>query len=449
MVSTVDPIQQQAIAQDADMIYTGLKAIVDCNSFYCSCERLFRPELKSKPVVVLSNNDGCIVSRSDEAKQIGVQMAGPYFLAKPLIEKHEVAVFSSNYTLYGDLSWRVMETLRTLASSFNVEVYSVDEAFVALPAMTALQAEEYALYIRQTVEQWTGISVSVGVAPTKTLAKAANYLAKKNKNKTNCITALVTPQQQRTALQSIRVNNLWGVGGAYANKLINMGITSAWELRNMSDQWAHAQMGGVTGVRVVRELRGEPSIEMKDPLKTKKMIASTRMFGSPVNDIESIKEAIATYTSLAAQKLRRQWCAARTISIFIVPKEEDHSIDFNYGPVNSTHTTLAFATSVTNELIKPAVALVDRLYQSGRFYKKAGVMLSELVPDSSIQGNLFVPETKNKGRFLMNTMDNINFSMRNDVLKFAASGTDRNWKMRQEKRSPRYTTRWKEMYEVM
>lgn len=449
MDTTVNSAQQQAIVQDAAMLYTGLKAIVDCNSFYCSCERLFRPDLKNKPVVVLSNNDGCIVSRSDEAKQIGVQMAGPYFMARPLIEKHDVAVFSSNYTLYGDLSWRVMETLRVIAGETNVEVYSVDEAFVALPAMTARGAEEYALYIRQTVEQWTGISVSVGVAPTKTLAKAANYLAKKNKSKTNCITALVTLQQQHAALQSIRVNNLWGIGGAYASKLINMGITSAWELRNMSDQWAHAQMGGVTGVRVVRELRGEASIEMKDPLKTKKMIASTRMFGSPVNDIVSIKEAIATYTSLAAQKLRRQYCAARTISIFIVPKEEDHSIDFQHGPVNSTYTTLAFATSVTNELIKPAVALVDRLYQSGRFYKKAGVMLSELVPDTSIQGNLFVPETKNKGRFLMDMMDNINFSMRNDMLKFAASGTDRNWKMRQEKRSPRYTTRWEEMYEVM
>ncbi len=178
-----------------------------------------------------------------------------------------------------------------------------------------------------------------------------------------------------------------------------MGITSAWELRNMSDQWAHTQMGGVTGVRLVRELRGAPSIEMKDPLDKKKMIASTRMFGSPVSDIKSIKEAIATYTSLAAQKLRRQYCSARTISIFIVPREEDHSVDFHHGPVKSSYTTLPSATSVTNELIKPAVELVDRLYEPGRFYKKAGVMLSELVPDTSIQGNLFVPETKNKGRF--------------------------------------------------
>lgn len=449
MVVPAEPIQQRRQTPDEEKVYSNLVAIVDCNSFYCSCERLFRPELNDKPVVVLSNNDGCIVSRSDEAKQCGIQMAVPYFMARTMIEANQVSVFSSNYTLYGDLSWRVMETLRTIAGAAQkVEVYSVDEAFVSLPDMTALQAKVYALHMRQTVEQWTGISVSVGVAASKTLAKAANYLAKKNKSRTQCVAILVTPEQQRTALQSIRVNYLWGVGRAYANKLINMGITSAWELRNMSEQWAYAQMGGVTGARVVRELRGEPSIEMKKPLKVKKMIASTRMFGSPVNDIVSIKEAIATYTSLAAQKLRRQCSAARTISIFIVPKEEDHAADFNHGTINSTYTTLAAATSVTNELIKPAVELVDRLYETGRFYKKAGVMLSELVPDTSIQGNLFEPESKNKGRFLMDMMDNINFSMRNDILKFAASGTDRNWKMRQEKRSPRYTTRWEEMYEV-
>ncbi|MFT3702971.1 MAG: Y-family DNA polymerase [Agriterribacter sp.] len=441
---------QENISQGSDFTtpLRGFKAIVDCNSFYCSCERLFRPDLKNKPVVVLSNNDGCIVSRSDEAKQIGVEMAGPYFLAKPLIEKHDVSVFSSNYTLYGDLSWRVMETLRIIAGKDNVEVYSVDEAFINLPEMTEREAVDYAFHIRHTVEQWTGISVSVGLARSKTLAKAANYIAKKNKQLTQCVTALVTEEQQWKALRSIRVNNLWGVGGAYANKLINMGITSAWELRNMSPEWAHKNLGGVVGVRLVRELRGEQCLNMKEPLETKKMIASTRMFGSPVNDIEAIKQAIATYASLAAQKLRRQSCAARTISIFIVPKEQDHHVDFHYGNPTSTHTTLPHATSVTNELIKPAVELVDRLFESGKFYKKAGVMLSSIVPDDSIQGNLFVPESKNRGRFLMGMMDNINFSMRNDILKFAASGTERNWKMRQELRSNRFTTRWEEMFEV-
>ncbi|MBX3254189.1 MAG: Y-family DNA polymerase [Chitinophagaceae bacterium] len=448
MVSPVESTHQKAVAADTGIVHGGLKAIVDCNSFYCSCERLFKPVLKNKPVVVLSNNDGCIVSRSDEAKQIGVQMAGPYFMARPLIEKHDIAVFSSNYTLYGDLSWRVMETLRQLCGEKKVEVYSVDEAFVDLPDMPAEAAARYGLYIRKTVEQWTGISVSVGIAPTKTLAKAANYLAKKNKQQSWCVTALITPEEQQKALQSIRVTNIWGVGRSYADKLINMGITSAWDLRNMPEQWAIKQLGGVVGARLIKELRGESCMDIREQPDSKKMIASTRMFGSPVNDILSIKEAIATYASLAAQKLRRQRCSARIVTIFIVPKEDNHAVDFRHGPVISTSTTLPAATSVTNELIKPAVQLVEKIYEKGRFYKKAGVMLSGIEPDSSIQGNLFVPESKNKGRFLMKMMDNINFSMRNDILKFAASGTSRNWKMRQEKRSPRYTTRWEEMFEV-
>lgn len=427
---------------------TGLKAIVDCNSFYCSCERLFRPDLLHKPVVVLSNNDGCIVSRSDEAKHLGIAMAGPYFIAKPLIEQYGVTAFSSNYTLYGDLSWRVMETLRTIAGKDRVEVYSVDEAFIDLPEMTGKAAADYALYIRKTVESWTGISVSVGIAPSKTLAKAANYIAKKNKQHTQCVYVIISEEEQYQALSSIRVTHLWGVGRAYADKLINMGITSAWELRNMSPEWAYKQLGGVVGLRLIKELRGIACLAIKRPNETKQMIASTRMFGSPVSDIDAVKEAIATYTSLAAQKLRRQSCAARTVSIFIVAKEQDHAADFNYGNITSLYTTLPAATSVTNELIKPAVALVDRLFEKGRSYKKAGVMLSGLEPDAAIQGNLFIPEAKQQGRFLMSMLDNINFSMRNDVVKFAASGTVRNWKMRQELRSPRFTTRWEEMFEV-
>ena len=445
-----------AILADTINVYPGddvpvrksFKAIVDCNSFYCSCERLFRPDLKHKPVVVLSNNDGCIVSRSDEAKIIGVEMAGPYFKAKPLIQKHDVAVFSSNYNLYGDLSWRVMETLRLMLGPSNVEVYSVDEAFVDLPEMDEKEVLEYALYIRHTVEQWTGISVSVGVAPTKTLAKAANYMAKENKRASNCVKVLLLPEQQRPALQSIRISNLWGVGNAYAGKLINMGITSAWELRNMSVEWAYKNLGGVTGVRLIKELRGEPCIDMKEQLATKKMIATTRMFGSPVSNIRDIKEAVASYTSRAAEKLRRQRSAANIISVFIVPKEQDHSVDFHHGPTISTYTKLPAATFITHELIKPAVQLVDQLYEEGKSYKKAGVMLSGLVPDTAIQGNLFVPEARNRNRNLMDMMDNINFSMRDDILKFAVSGTHKNWKMRQELRSRRYTTRWEEMFEV-
>ncbi len=230
-----------------------MKAIVDCNSFYCSCERLFRPDLLQKPVVVLSNNDGCIVSRSDEAKALGVGMAAPYFEARPLIQQHNISVFSSNYNLYGDLSWRVMETLRhLLGDASKVEVYSVDEAFIDLGDIPYESLFDAAMNIRQTVEQWTGISVSIGVAPTKTLAKLANYLAKKNKAATQCVTVLATREEQVTAMKQTRVTNVWGVGGAYAKKLINLGITSAWELSTMPEEWAHSNMGGVTGIRLIQ-----------------------------------------------------------------------------------------------------------------------------------------------------------------------------------------------------
>jgi DNA polymerase V len=302
--------------------------------------------------------------------------------------------------------------------------------------------------IRQTVEQWTGISVSIGVAPTKTLAKLANYLAKKNKEATQCVTVLATREEQVTAMKQTRVTNVWGVGGAYAKKLINLGITSAWELSTMPEEWAHNNMGGVTGIRLIRELNGLPSRDMEKPLVSKKMIATTRMFGTPVTNINDIKEAIATYTSRAAEKLRRQHSAAKVISVFIVPREQNYEVSFRHGATVSSHITLPSATSSTNELIKPAVQLVEGLYEQGKVYKKAGVMLAGLEPDESIQGNLFATGTQKYQRLLMDMMDNINFSMRDDVLKFAASGLARDWKMRQELRSKRYTTRWEELYEV-
>ena len=375
-------------------------------------------------------------------------MAGPYFIAKPLIEKHGVSVFSSNYNLYGDLSWRVMETLRTMLGKKNVEVYSVDEAFIDLSIFPLEDLPAIAKEIRTTVEDWTGIKVSVGVGPTKVLAKLANRMAKKNKHLTDCITVLDTDEKISAALHKTPVSDIWGVGYQYASKLKELwGIYDAWQLRNLSEEFAHTHLGGVVGIRLVRELKGITSEEMEDELVNKKMIATTRMFGNPVGDIASIKEAVATYTSRAAEKLRRQHSAARVINVFVVAKGENHNVDFR-GATHSDYITLPTATSFTNELIKPAVALVDKLYKKGTFYKKAGVMLSGIVPDMSIQGNLFVSENKNCERKLMDMIDNINFSQRDDVLKFAASGTTRDWKMRQELRSPRYTTRWDELYEV-
>jgi DNA polymerase V len=396
----------------------------------------------------LSNNDGCIISRSNEAKKLGVDMAGPYFKAKPLIEKHDVAVFSSNYNLYGDLSWRVMETLRIILGKNKVEVYSVDEAFLDLSIFPINELPAIAKKIKDTVETWTGIKVSVGVAPTKVLAKAANRLSKKNPKKYNGVMVLRNQEEIQDALKQTEIDEVWGVGRQYAEKLKqHFCIYDALQLSKMSEEFGKMHLGGVVGSRLLRELKGIPSKDMEEELVVKKMIATTRMFGSAVGDINSIKEAVATYTSRAAEKLRRQHSAASIISVFVVAKGEDHNTDFR-GATHSNYITLPTATSFTNELIKPAVTLVDTLYKEGTLYKKAGVMLSGIVPDNSIQGNLFLSETKNSGRKLMEMIDNVNFSQRDDILKFASSGTTRNWKMQQNFISDRYTTRWDELFEV-
>jgi DNA polymerase V len=421
-------------------------AIVDCNSFYCSCERVFKPHLAKHPVVVLSNNDGCIISRSDEAKNFGIEMAGPYFKAKPLIERHKVAVFSSNYNLYGDMSRRVMDTLRTISGSENIEVYSVDEAFVHMHAIAHHNLRTLALSIKQMVEQWTGVAVSVGVAPTKTLAKLANGIAKQNKDRTGGVAVLETNDKIQRALKLTPVKNLWGVGGRSAKKLCDLGIHTGWDLHGMPEEWARKNLGGVVGVRLIKELHGEVAILMHN-CEDKKMIATTRMFGSPVTALADVKEAVATYTARAAEKLRRQYGAAAMIQVFVVNDHKLDQDDFTHGQTQSAYAMLPYATAQTNELIKAALNLASKVYQPGMRYKKAGVILSGIVPDTEVQGNLF-ERGKSTGRHLMEQIDNINFSMRNDVVKFAASGTRRDWKMRKDFQTPRYTTRWDELSEV-
>ena len=422
-----------------------MRAIVDCNSCYCSCERLFRPGLDKRPVVVLSNNDGCIISRTDEAKQLGIVMGDPYFKAKELIERHQVATFSSNYNLYGDLSWRVMECMRSMLPPECVEVYSVDEAFLDLNHLPADKVYDFCVAIKNRIEQWTGIRVSIGAAPTKVLSKVANRLSKKNKVATGGILLLDSDEKINTALQQTPVGDIWGIGRRYAEKLISLQIHTAFDLRKQTTEWARQLLGGVTGVRLLHELQGMPCIGMMEELVTKKMIATTRMFGSDVTDITAIREAVATYTSRAAEKLRRQKGAANCISVFLVPKSPPATGRFRHGPAIGSYIQLSMATDATNELIKPAIQLVNQLFEEGLIYKKAGVLLSGIVPRDSVQGSLFdAPHPKTTQ--LMKMIDNVNFAMRDDLLKFAASGTNRNWKMRQELRSPRYTTRWEELF---
>lgn len=424
-----------------------MKAIVDCNSFYCACEKVFRPDLINRPVVVLSNNDGCIVSRSDEAKDLGIKMAGPYYLAKPIIEKNEVAVFSSNYNLYGDMSHRVMQTLKELVGEDKVEVYSVDESFVDLEHIAIEKLFEFCIHLKEVIEEWTGIPVSIGVAPSKVLSKAANRLAKKDKQLSRGVVVADTPDKITALLRQTPVEEIWGVGRKYASKLLNHKIDTALQLSSMNEEWARKNLGGVVGVRLIKELRGESCIEIKDPLETKKMITTTRMFGKPVSELAHLKEAVATYCSRTAEKLRRQACAATIMEVFVVTN--DYAGQYRYAPqIQRKSFTLSTSTSGTHELIRYALPLVEQLYKAGSRYLKAGVILSGLVPDSSIQSNLFNTSQKINSRQLMEAIDNVNFSMRGDVVKFVSSGLTRDWKMRQELRSPKFTTDWKDLYKV-
>lgn len=425
-----------------------MRAIVDCNSFYCSCERLFRPDLVGKPVVVLSNNDGCIIARSDEAKSAGLAMGAPYFQVRDLIKQKNVSVFSSNYNLYGDLSMRVMDTLRAMLPLDAVEVYSVDEAFLDLSHIAPDKYEEFAMELRQTVESWTGIKVSVGVAPSKLLSKMANKLSKRNKEKTKCVMVLDTQAKMDAAMMDYEVGDLWGIGGRYARKLRDMGINTAWQLKHMPEEWARKNLGGVVGVRLIRELNGIPCIPMKDPLEVKKMIATTRMFGKAVYTLTEIRQAVAAYTARAAEKLRRQGHAAALIDVFVVTNGQQGEA-YAYDPRSDhRYVELSRATSDTHELQKYALPLVEELYRPGVKYLKAGVILSHLVPDEAIQTDLFSTAPKKENKKLMEAIDNINFSMRDDMVRFMASGLARQWKMKQEMCSKKFTTRWDELYTI-
>lgn len=427
-------------------------AIIDCNSFYCSCERVFRQDLSGKPVVVLSNNDGCIIARTDEAKKLGIDMGVPLFESRQLLKEHDVAVFSSNYHLYGDMSMRVMDTLRLLAdhAAFRcVEVYSVDEAFINLSHLPPESLQGFAEHLRDVVGQWTGIPVSVGIAPSKVLSKVANRLAKKDKRKSRCVMVLDTEEKLQQALEATDVSDLWGIGRRYSRKLKELyGINTAWQLRHMPQEWARKNLGGIVGVRMIRELNGEPCIQLKDPLEKKKVIATTRMFGKPVFDLAPLREAVATFVARAAEKLRRQYSAASTMDVFVVTNGTQ-SGTYEYNPQHHhRYTNLTHPSSDTAALIRAALPLVESLYRPGTKYVKAGVMLGGIVPDDALQGDLFSPPVRHQHRALMQAMDNINFSMRDDMVKFLASGLTRNWKMRQEMRSNRFTTRWDEVYEV-
>ena len=422
-----------------------MKAIVDCNNFYCSCERLFQPHLKNTPVVVLSNNDGCIISRSDEAKKLGIKMAQAFFLSKPLLKEHGIVAFSSNYNLYGDLSKRVMETMESMLPSNCIEVYSVDEAFVDLGHVPAKDLHAVVKELKERIQLWTGIGVSIGVAPTKTLAKIANNLAKDNKEKSQCMLLLDTPGKVNAALKRTPVNEIWGVGKQNAAKLEKENILTAYDLKLIPEEWARTTLGGVVGVRLIKELNGFHAIGLEEQLTTKKMVSCTRRFGHPLSDLAPMKEAVAMYVSRASEKLRRQNSAAKQMTVFVIEKALNRGDIYKPNEPINLEVILPVATSNTNELIKPALYLLEQLYKPGMVYEKAGVIISNLVPDNAVQQNFFSAVSTIENKALMEKIDNINFSMRNEMVKFASSGLKREWKMKQALLTPKYTSRWEDL----
>lgn len=418
---------------------TRVIALVDCNNFYASCERLFRPELRSKPIVVLSNNDGCIVARSNEAKDLGIAMGAPYFKTKAVIEKHDVQVFSSNYTLYGDLSSRVMTTLKGLEP--EVEIYSIDEAFISLPSTG--DAEEYGRLIKAKVAQCTGIPVSVGIASTKTLAKLANRFAKKDA-RYGGVVDLTGAENIDDLLEKVGVGDVWGIGHRSTEKLNLRGIYNARQLRDSEDTWIRKQLT-VTGLRTVMELRGIPCITADDLNATKQSIISSRSFGQPISTKTDLREAIATHVSIAAAKLRSQGSVAGAIQVFFHTNYfKDDALQY------SANLTLPVAqsSSYTPTLINYALRGLERVYKAGYDYKKAGVMLTDITSGACRQGYLFGQGPAERD-LLMATLDKINRRWGRNTVQFAAAGVKKSWQMRQSFKSPAYTTNWGEIPVVL
>jgi DNA polymerase V len=420
---------------------TSLFALVDCNNFYASCERLFRPDLEGQPVVVLSNNDGCVIARSNEAKALGIKMGAPLFLMQEVIKRENVHVFSSNYELYGDLSIRVIETLRLFTP--RVEVYSIDESFLDLGDFYIMHLEQYAANIRNTVTQHTGIPVSIGVSLTKTLAKVANRTIKKwdkaaQAGETKGVLVLTDDHQIDAVLQQTDVEDVWGVGRQYSKFLQAAGIHTAFDLKNAKDSWIKKHLS-VVMLRTVRELRGEPCLDLELLNPAKKGICTSRSFGRPVSDIGLLQEATATFAARCAQKLRKQQCCAKVLTVFVTTNKFADTLQY----FNSKEMVLPTATNSNLELIKYTSLALNQIYKPGYLYKKSGVVVTGIMPEKNVQLNLLDQTDHFKQHTLMQAIDEITQKLGKDCVRSARQGTTtpKDWNLRREHVSPCYTTR--------
>ena len=416
-------------------------ALVDCNNFYASCERVFNARLRNRPVVVLSNNDGCVIARSNEAKALGFKMGDPYFQVKEKIEQHGVAVFSSNYTLYGDMSARVMEVLGLFTP--KVEEYSIDEAFLDFSDVPPGQLISHAAELRRTVGKWTGIPVSVGIAATKTLAKVANHIAKKREG-TGGVFIIATDAERIAAIETFAIGDVWGIGRRWAASLARHGIETAHQFASLSDDWIRRQMN-VVGLRTAWELRGEPCIPLELAPPPKQSITVSRSFGHRLATREQIQEPLIAYVSRAAEKLRQAGLVAGHLLVFL--QNSPHARDEPYyGP--SLGRRLLHQTSDTAELIGYACPLLAAIHRPGLAYVKCGVILAELSPREHAQAGLFDTIDTAKSSRLMEALDRINAEFGRGTLVYAGSGLARSWKAAAAMESPHYTTDWRQVLRI-
>ena len=416
-------------------------ALIDVNNFYVSCERVFNPNLIDKPVVVLSNNDGCAVARSNEVKALGVGMGAPWFKFKDLSKQHGIIALSSNYALYADMSNRVMSILREFSP--DQEVYSIDESFLDLSQFTRCDLNAYGQQMRNRILQWTGLPVCVGIGSTKTLAKLANHYAKKQSQFNGvCNLNQLSSKDLNQLLSKIAVGEVWGIGRKLAPKLNTMGINTVLDLKQADSERLRQQFS-VVMQKTIQELNGTICIEMEDVAPAKKQIVSSRSFGVSVYDLASLSESISLYMTRAAEKLRKQNSYAGALYVFIRTSPFKSNEPF-YS--NGLTVALPSPTNDTRTLVSLALWALNRLYRAGYNYQKAGVMLSDLVPAEGCQTDLFANKsTTLKSNKLMTVMDGINHKMGKESIKLASEGFKRPWKMKQENKSPSYTTNWNDV----
>ncbi|MCF8273095.1 MAG: Y-family DNA polymerase [Flavobacteriaceae bacterium] len=415
-------------------------ALVDCNSFYASCERLFRPDLRDKPVVVLSNNDGCVIARSNEAKDLNIPMGAVAYQYKELFEKHKVNVFSSNFALYGDLSNRVMDILSTYSP--DIEIYSIDEAFLKFNGFDNYNLYDYCLEMRAKVNKWVGIPVSVGVAPTKALSKVANKIAKKYQERTKGVYIIDSEDKRIKALKWTKIEDVWGIGYRISQRLKSKNIHNAYDFTQLPAEWVRKEFS-VVGLRLQRELQGIPTLDL-DEVKTKKAIATTRSFKNNIIEYDELKERISTYAVLCAEKLRVQKTCTNVLLVFIHTNRHRKELKQYYQKV---FVTLPYPTNSSITINKFAMLGLQTIFKKGYEYKKGGVMVMGLVPENERQLNMFCEENP-KHLSLMKTIDNLNSKIGNKKIRLASQSFGRTWKMRQEKLSPCFTTNWDDIIRV-